>query len=409
MNSADVKRIMLSERHAEVFEAPQFTKTTDKSWKLEQGGVYNAVGVGGNIAGRGANYIVVDDYILNRRSAESEAERNHQWSWFQDDILTRRHYPCSVLVMATRWHYDDIIGRIESTGTGEEWTILHLPKMLDAEPGPFDQRTQPGEMLLSPFTMLPWEYLEGSAHPDIDPFLKREPVPVTYEELQRRERVAFEARLKKNPYGVSALEQGRPTPKDGGLIQSTWFKRFGATPNEVAESADKVIISVDAAMKDNSANDRCAISVLAKKGPLIYLLEVDADLMRWSVLKERVRSMAARYPTATILIEDKANGTALIDELRGELPRVLAFEPSKYGNKTVRAQFAADRYESGSILHPAAPFPWVEEAEAELSLFPHYRYDDILDSISQGVIHLDSRKSGKQLLDRVSNVFSRFG
>ena len=403
-NSRDVKRIMQSPQHVELFgdmlSDKKLVKDTEKVWQLAEGGTYNATGTGNNIAGRGADYIIVDDYINNREAAESPTQRDKAWSWFLDDILTRRHYPGSTLVMATRWHFDDIIGRIEQGENNEDWVILHLPKMLEGKPGPFDKRTREGEMLLSPFTIAPWEHLKGTPPPPYDPFLQREAQEVSYQELQKRERDAFLGRRSKNSYGVDALEQGNPVPKEGGLFKASWIKRYTAAPHVIAEAADYLLISIDAAMKDTKTSDNCSIVVLARVGPLIFVLEEDTDKMDYPLLKQRAKIMAAKYPSATIVIEDKANGIALVAELRKLLPRVIPFDPGPYGNKVSRAQMAADRYEGGSLLHPLEMHaPWISNFEAELTGFPFRKRDDRVDAVSQAVLFMDNKKGASERLN----------
>lgn len=422
-NSRDVRKLMATKEHADVFGAPEYLKATDTEWELIQGGSYRAVGVGGSIAGHGADYAIIDDYVLNRQSIESPTERDKQWQWFLDDILTRRHYPASTLVMATRWHPDDIIGRLLSPeyGTGEDWHVLHLPKAYESPNGRrdapwiqrlgLDPRTTDGECLLSPFSMAPWEYMEGATPPPYDPFLKQEAVEVTYAELQRREREAYDKRKARNPYGVAALEQGNPVPKDGGLISPSWMKRYTAQPQAAAETADRLVISIDASFKGTATSDNCSIIVMAKKGNFLYLIDEDTDKMAWTSLKARAKAMAEKYPHALVLIEDKANGTALIEELRSTIPRVKPFEPSKYGSKEARAQFAADRYESATILHPTpANAPWIDALEDELCAFPFASNDDRVDAISQAVIFLDRRGRGSELISAVTDgLTSVFG
>lgn len=418
-NSRDVRKLLADPNHEATFGPVEYIKSTDQEWELVQGGTYRAVGVGGAIAGHGADYMILDDYVLNRQSIESPTEREKQWQWFLDDILTRRHYPASTLVMATRWHPDDIIGRILNAeyGTGEDWHVLHLPKAFEQFPrrdAPWihyldlDPRTQEGECLLSPFTMAPWEYLPGSTVPTIDPFTKQEPVEVDYAELQARERAAYEKRKARNPYGVSALEQGNPVPKDGGLVSPEWIKRYTANPADMAEEVERLVISIDAAFKGNATSDNCSIVVVGKKGNFLFIIDEDTGKMAWHTLKARTRAMADKYPHAILLIEDKANGTALIEELKATVPRLNAFEPSKYGSKEARAQFAADRYQSSSVLHPLPSMaPWITTLEDELCSFPLASHDDRVDAISQAVIFLDRKSRGINVINSITGALTQ--
>jgi len=415
-NSRDVKRIMQSAPHQELFgnlwdDKDNIIKDTDKVFQFRQGGTYNAAGTGNNIAGRGADYIIVDDYVNNRKQAESDTQRDDHWQWFLDDILTRRHYPASTLVMATRWHFDDIIGRLQNGAHDEPWTVVHFPKMLDGDPGPFDLRTQHGEMLLSPFALAPWEYLAGQTPPKRDDFLQKDPILVTLAEVQKREYDAFNARMIKNPYGISALEQGDPTPKGGGLFQKEWINRYTSTPEAQASVCEYKLISVDASFKDTKNSDNCAIVVFGRRGNLLFILDEDVGKMDYPALKARLTVMATKYPSATIVIEDKANGSALIAELKKELPRVIAFDPTPYGNKASRAQVAADRYQGGSILHPEpGQAAFIEEFELELGRFPYSKRDDRIDALSQAVLFMDKRRSATARLNNVTSTMqSLFG
>jgi predicted phage terminase large subunit-like protein len=413
-NSRDVKRIMQSDGHVDLFgnafEKDTLVKDTEKVWQFASGGTYNAVGTGNNIAGRGADYLIIDDYVNNREQAESATQRDKQWQWFLDDMLTRRQHPASTLVMATRWHFDDIIGRLEEGQHDEDWTVLHLPKMLEGDPGPFDLRTRQGEMLLSPFSMAPWEYLSVQPVPDLKGIVQRKPELVTYEQLQEREKAAFEARRAKNPYGVDALEQGRPVPKGGGLFPEAAIRRYSGSPQSIVEQAESLIISVDASFKDTKTADRCALLVFARMGTMMFLVDEDVDRMDYPKLKQRLTSLYERYPGAAVVIEDKANGPALIAELKTKIPRIIAFDPTPYGNKTSRAQGAAERYSGGSMLHPTPAYaPWIEEFEAELTGFPFRKHDDRVDALSQAVLYNDRRRGGKQRItntvDRLTSLF----
>lgn len=399
-NSRDVKKFMLSREHAEVLGKPNFVKTTDEEWELEEGGAYKAVGAGAGVSGFGADYIVVDDYIRTRQQAESETERNRLWQWFLDDILTRRHGVASTLVMATRWHQDDIIGRIlhPDYGTGEPWTVIHLPKRYEGGPQVNGEyRTAANPMMLSPFTMAPWEYLPGMPVPKVDPLLKRTPTPVTWEELQDREAKAFQKQLEKNYYGTMALYQGNPTPKGGGLFNAG-FRYYNQSTERALADADQVIISVDASFKGGEKNDNCVFLVVAKHNNLLLLVDQVCAKMDWTALVANALSLSERYPLAKLVIEDKANGPALINELRGRVPRVVPFDPGKHGSKAARAQLAADRYESGTILHPPRQTaPWLDAFEAELETFPYAPHDDRVDALSQAVLYFDATKSGRGL------------
>jgi predicted phage terminase large subunit-like protein len=178
----------------------------------------------------------------------------------------------------------------------------------------------------------------------------------------------------------------------------------------MADRCDQIYISIDASFKDTKNSDNCAIVAFGKRGHQLYLIDADVGKMAYTALKPRTKIMAEKYPSATIIIEDKANGSALVAELKKELPRVIAFDPTPYGNKQVRAELAADRYQGGSILHPAMKMDWVESLEAELCTFPYAKRDDQVDAVSQCVLFVDQKRTGLDRLNKATNsLLSIFG
>ena len=126
-----LRNLMLSDEHTRVF--PECHLATDSKaanlWHTSQDGVYVAAGVGGPITGRGAHLLLIDDPVKSREEAESETMRNRAWDWYQNDAYTRLMPGGRVVVVSTRWHEDDLVGRLlaEQQRGGDTWTILHHP------------------------------------------------------------------------------------------------------------------------------------------------------------------------------------------------------------------------------------------------------------------------------------------
>lgn len=103
-----------------------------EEWETEQGGSLRAVGVGGGVTGQGFDLIIVDDPIKSREEANSETFRNKVWDWFTDDLYTRQEPGCSIIIIQTRWHEDDLAGRILESDFADEWELINLPAEAEA-------------------------------------------------------------------------------------------------------------------------------------------------------------------------------------------------------------------------------------------------------------------------------------
>ena len=407
-NSRDVRRIMQDERYIELF-GPQLDpkgKQRDDIFETQNSGKYQARSTGSGISGRGANYFIVDDYFSAQKLADSPAEREKLWDWYHSDAKKRLEYPASMLVMATRWHHDDLIGRLLNSPEGHRFEVIHIPKVNDwpeDEQPPWDPR-EPGEPLLGPFSRAPTEFFPDEVIPER---MKSRAKIVTRASVAARVLEDFEIDKTTNARAVSALDQGRPSPKGGSAFKAEWFEYYNQSPQAVYEKADEVAISIDPAFKTGKRNDPSALLVAARIGPKIFVLDVVVKRMGFPDLVEQVEKLIEKYPRAKLVIEDEAAGQSLIQLLRKKFSRITAFAPRKYGDKEQRATFATDFYAGASIYHPSQAFaPWLEQFELELTQFPNATHDDQVDALSQLCVLWDGKGSG---VDRLRNVLRKFG
>ncbi|MBP7377490.1 MAG: terminase family protein [Pyrinomonadaceae bacterium] len=116
-------------------QAKACTLNTASEWETRGGGVVRSVGVGGGIAGFGAGLVVIDDPVRNRADAESEVFRSRVWDWFNDDIYTRLEPDAAIILIQTRWHEDDLAGRLlkEMEDGGEKREVVSLPAIAESE------------------------------------------------------------------------------------------------------------------------------------------------------------------------------------------------------------------------------------------------------------------------------------
>jgi len=401
----DVQRIIGGERYVELFPDTQIDsdkacyridadyKCTDKQFEIaDHDGHYFCAGVDGDVTGRGADYLIIDDPVKNRKQANSATFRDTLWNFYTDDLLTRGNYPFAVIVMATRWHEDDLIGRLLDK-EAERWDVLHLPEIQkpDSEIVPsgcdysrdYDPRGE-GEPLWPGWFLADHETTDPER--DVPKDLSGDDVEfVGRDELEQRARDSFgswEARTR------LSLFQGRPTSDEGDMFERAWFQRYSAPPDRVP--CDEKIISVDCAFRDSDTSDYVVLQVWGKNGARKYLLDQTRGKMGITGTRDALRDLSAKWPDAHVkLIETKANGDALIDLLKGKVPGLIGFNPE--ASKEARAKVAAWEFEARDVFLPEAQHaPWIGDYIEELASFPNAPNDDQVDATSQVMIRWKS-------------------
>jgi predicted phage terminase large subunit-like protein len=187
--------------------------------------------------------------------------------------------------------------------------------------------------------------------------------------------------------------QQRPAPLEGGLIKRSWVRFYRHLP----EHFDFIVQSWDCTFSGGSDNDFVAGQVWARSGGKYYMLPYRTyDRLDFGPTMAAIKSCHAKFPRAhAILVEDKANGPAIISELRKEIPGIIAVNPE--GGKISRAQATAPLWEAGSIELPDPQLfncPWIEDYLHNICTFPKAAHDDDMDSTSQALIYMRSRLGG---------------
>jgi predicted phage terminase large subunit-like protein len=318
-----------------------------EQWDTIEGGGLRAVGVGAGITGLGANLIIIDDPVKSREEAESEAYRERVWNWYRDDLYTRLEPGGAVVLTMTRWHEDDLAGRILGSEDADSWTVVNLPAI--AEEGDPLQR-KPGDALC------PERY-------DIDA-------------LQDRRRVLGE-------YGFNALFQQRPSPPAGGLFKRSWWQTYRELPQ-----LDRIITSWDLTFKDGPNSDYVVGLVIGQKGAAFYLLDCIRDRLDITETIPAIVNTFNRYKPVATVVEDKANGPAVISMLKSKIPGLIAVNPQ--GGKFSRAAAISPMIEAGNVYLPERS-SWASALIEEAAAFPNAAHDDQVDALSQGLAWLRSR------------------
>lgn len=325
------------------------------NWDLgnHRGGMLS-VGIGGAATGAGADLLIIDDPIKNREEADSATYRNKLWDEYTSTFRTRVHPGGAIIVVMTRWHEDDICGRLLNPeyGEPENWTILKLPGVCEDEDDLLGR--QIGEPL--------WPEMGYDSA-----WLEKQKTAV-------------------GSYAFAGLYQQRPAPAEGGILKRAWFKFYEVLPDNISRSVQ----SWDCTFKDAKSSDFVAGHVWAQAGPNYYLLDRVHDRMGIADTMQAIRTLTYKHPTAFgKLVEDKANGTAVIELLRKEISGLIPIDPQ--GGKVVRAQAIAPYAEAGNIYLPHPKIaPWVHDFLEECAAFPNAAHDDDVDAMTQAINYMSN-------------------
>lgn len=352
-------------------------------WTLagHEGGVFS-VGIGGGVTGRKADMLIIDDPIKDRKEADSEIFRDNVWDWWTDAASARLAPGASVVLILTRWHKDDLAGRLIERDTEAGWEVINIPAQADHRPerGEADLLgREPGQFMVSARgrTQKQWEQRKATAG------------PATW----------------------ASLYQGRPTPQEGDVFpaEDAWA-RYDKPMWLVREDGSRIVPGIgrddhelvqswDMAFKDKKSSDYVVGQVWLRIGATVYLLDQVRERMNFTRSCEAVRRMSARWPQAVgKFVEDKANGPAVITALQRTVPGIIPVEPD--GSKYARASAVAPTVVSRNVVLPTPELlPNVGELLDEATNFPNSPNDDTVDGLSQAVnkLLLEPLLAGKTL------------
>lgn len=307
----------------------------------ELDGAYFATGIGGPMSGRGSHLLLIDDAVKNREDAESPTIRQRNKDWYTSTAYTRLMPGGKIVVVMTRWHEDDLAGWLLAEHPHENWTVLCLPAIAEVQDA---IGRQPGDAL--------W--------PESFPLSTLEKI-----------RSSIGSR------DWSALYQQRPTPAEGGIFKAAWFKRYAARQ----ESYTQIVQSWDTAIKADQINDPSVCTTWGIRPDGYDLLQVLVRRLEYPDLKRAVVAQAEAFGADAVLIEDKASGQQLLQDLKRStaLP-LIGILPEK--DKITRASAVSAMVEAGKVSLPTQA-PWLTDYEMEMLTFPNAPHDDQVDSTTQ--------------------------
>lgn len=327
---------------------------SQNNWDLAgMGGGMIATGIGGSITGSGADLLIIDDPFKNAEAANSKTIRDKVWDEWESTLSTRLHKGASVIVIMTRWHEDDLIGRLLEKSP-HDWERIRMPAVAE----------------------------------DDDDLLGREEGEVLCPELGYDEQWATSKKEEVGSRTWAALFQQRPSPASGNIINRNWWKYYKQAPVKFSE----VIQSWDCTFKDSANSDYVVGQVWGVIGADKYLIDQVRGKMDFPATIQAIRNLSAKYPKArTKLIEDKANGSAVIATLKREISGLIPVNPE--GGKVTRAQAVSPDIEAGNVFIPDPSIaPWISDFVEECTSFPNGKHDDQLDCATQALNRLSNKK-----------------
>lgn len=352
-----------------------------KRWDLAgRRGGFRAVGIGGSLTGFGAHLLIIDDPHKDWEETQSVKMRERVKNWYRSVARTRLQKGGAIIVIQTRWHEDDLSGWLlaeMAAGTGEKWDILHIP--CEAEEN--DILGRPVGEPLCPELGYDREWMEAT-------------------------------KKSVGSYIWAALYQGRPAPIEGGILKRHWWRywqpkgmnllpvkvrlpngewaEIEAVEVDVYGQFDTALQSWDMTFKETHDSDFVAGGVLGRRGANIFVWDMTNERMDFPKSVAAVEAKATKWPRARpILVEDKANGPAVVSTLKNKVPGVIEVTPE--GGKEARTHAASPLVEAGNayLPHPMLE-PLTDLLIVQAALLPNGPYDDLVDMFTQGVIRLNN-------------------
>lgn len=333
-------------------------KSSDREMEIHDhsGGII-CRGLLSGITGNSGDVIIVDDPIKTQQEASSPTYRERVWEEWQSSIKTRTQANSKIIIIQTRWHEDDLTGRVIANENYVE--VVNIP--VEAEENDVLGRN-----------------IGDALCPEIG---KDNKWLQLFKESYLKDTVGGGVR------SWNALYLGRPTSAEGNIFKREWWKYYNKLPDNI----QLVGISVDATFKDSDTSDFVAIQVWGKLNGDYYLIDLINKRMDFPDTLRAIRYMVDKYPNRhSILIEDKANGSAIIAMLKHEIGGIVAITPKE--SKVGRANAITGIVEGGNVYLPE----YAEFTQAfieEFASFPNGVHDDMVDACTQFINHFKFRQA----------------
>jgi|TARA_R110002126_G_scaffold77703_4_gene193599 predicted phage terminase large subunit-like protein len=343
------KNLLETDEYKEVFDGVKLASDSKASgrWDTSAGGMYYAVGVGSNLAGRGGDLIIIDD-PHSEQTAMSSAGFDDAWDWYTGGPRQRLQPGGSIVIVQTRWSEKDMTGQLlkamAKDPLADQWEVVELPAIFN----------------------------DGT--------------PCWPEYWSLEDLTAVRASIPNSKW--NAQYQQNPTGEENAIIKREWWNVWEP---EAVPRLEYVIQSYDTAFSKKETADYSAITTWGVfypkeggSGPNLILL--DSKKGRWDFpeLKAKALEEYKFWEPDTVIIEAKASGTPLTQELRNMGVPVVNFTPSRGNDKVTRVHSVSPLFEAGMVWAPDSVF--ADELIEEVAAFPNGEHDDLVDSMTQALM-----------------------
>jgi predicted phage terminase large subunit-like protein len=320
-------------------------------FETTNGGYRLSTSIGGVLTGRGADIIIIIDDPLKADDALSEPRRRSVNDWYDNTLRSRLNSQegGAIIIVMQRLHADDLVAHVQQS---ETWEVLSFPAVAERDET-YDIATPYGRKLI--------QRKEGEI---LQPTLLS---PTTLEVHRRA----------MTEYNFTAQYQQNPQPPSGIIVKREWLRFFG--PNDLPSKFDQIVQSWDTANKDSELANFSVCTTWGMKDKRMYLIDVFRRKLNFPELKRFVRELATLHHADVVLIEDKASGTSLIQQLRADFFSKAQAAPALDGDKIMRLRSQTAKIEGGFVLFPKEA-PWLDAYVHELVSFPNAKNDDQVDS-----------------------------
>jgi predicted phage terminase large subunit-like protein len=342
------KNLLDSDEYKEVFDKVKLASDSKASgrWDTSSGGMYYAVGVGSNLAGRGGDLIIIDD-PHSEQTAMSSAGFDDAWEWYTGGPRQRLQPNGSIVLVQTRWSEKDMTGQLlramAKDPLADQWEIVELPAVFE----------------------------DGT--------------PCWPEYWTLEDLTAVRASIP--PSKWNAQYQQNPTGEESAIIKREWWKRW---ERDNVPNLEYVIQSYDTAFSKRETADYSAITTWGvfypTEGGSPNLILLDSKKGRWDFpeLKHIAFEEYKFWDPDTVIVEAKASGTPLTQEMRSMGIPVVNFTPSRGNDKLTRVHSVSPLFEAGMVWAPDSV--WADELIEEVAAFPNGENDDLVDSMTQALM-----------------------
>jgi predicted phage terminase large subunit-like protein len=322
-------------------------------WSTTAGGEYFAAGVGTGIAGFRSDLGLIDDPFRSREDADSPTIREKVWDWYKADFATRLKRGAVQILIMTRWHPDDLAGRLleDAKDGGLPWTVLKIPmECVDAD-DPLERKI--GERL--------W--------------------PEWYSD-------EMVVQAKRDSRNWSALYQQSPIIDGGNILRRDWWRKWdGKHPPEcsyILQSWDTAFSDKDSKTNSYSARTTWGVFRDRQEKTALILIEAWRGRVDYPTLRAEALKSYREHKPDCVLIEKKASGQSLLQDMRRSGVPVAEYQPDR--DKVSRAYAVQAMLESGQIYYP--PRRWADDVIDECAQFPHGATSDYVDTCTQAWLRI---------------------